>query len=62
MGLKSDTKFGGQLNCHFEIDIRNLTTNFDPSTWKSQNLHFNGHFLSKVYNVGAKKPQRSYVW
>ena len=32
MGLKSDTKFGGQLNCHFEIDIRNLTTNFDPST------------------------------
>ena len=32
MGLKSDAKFGGELNCHFEIDIRNLTTSFDPST------------------------------
>ena len=27
-----------------------------------KNLHFNGHFLSKVYIVWAKKPQRSYVW
>ena len=29
-------------------------TNFDRSTWKSQNLHFNGLLLTKVYNVWAK--------
>ena len=31
------------------------------NTWKSQNLHFNGLHLSKVYNVWAKKLQRNYV-
>ena len=25
-------------------------------------LHFNGHLLTKAYNVRAKKVQRSYVW
>ena len=27
-----------------------------------KNLHFNGMRLTKVYNVWAKKVQRSYVW
>ena len=27
-----------------------------------KNLHFNGLFLTKIYNVWAKKAQRSYVW
>ena len=27
-----------------------------------KNLHFNGLILTKVYNVSAKKVQRSYVW
>ena len=27
-----------------------------------KNLHFNGLLLTKVYNVWAKKVQRSYVW
>ena len=31
------------------------------NTWKSQNLHFKGLILGKVYNVWAKKLQRSYV-
>ena len=34
---------------------------FWPNTWKSQNLHFNGLLLTKVYNVWAKKLQRSYA-
>ena len=28
---------------------------FWPKTWKSQNLHFNGIILTKVYNISAKK-------
>ena len=34
-------------------------------TWALENLknlHFNGLLLTKVYNVWAKKVQRSYVW
>ena len=34
---------------------------FWPHTRKSQNLHFNGLLLTKVYNVWAKKLQSSYV-
>ena len=30
--------------------------------WKYQNLRFSGLFLTKVYNVWAKKVQKSYVW
>ena len=49
MTMKNDAKIGG-LTCRFKIDMRNLT-NFDPSTRKSQNLHFNRVFLIKVYNA-----------
>ena len=31
MTIKNDAKFEEELNCHFKIDMRNLT-NFDPST------------------------------
>ena len=34
---------------------------FWHNTWKSQNMHFNGLFLTKVYNVWAKKVQRTYT-
>ena len=27
-----------------------------------KNLHFNGLLLDKIYNVWAKKGQKSYVW
>ena len=37
MTLKSDTKFGEESTCRFKIGMGNLT-NFDPSTWKSQNF------------------------
>ena len=34
---------------------------FWPSTQESPNLHFNGLFLTKVYNFWAKKVQMSYA-
>ena len=60
MTMKNDAKLKRELTCHFKLDMRNLT-NFDPSTRKSQNLHFNELFLMEVYNVQAKKVQRSYI-
>ena len=50
MTMTNDAKFKEELTCQFKIDMRNLT-NFDPSTRKSQNMHFNGLLLTKVYNV-----------
>ena len=50
MTIKNDAKFEEELTCQFKIDMRNLT-NFDRSTRKSKNLHFNGLLLTKVYNV-----------
>ena len=50
MTLKNDATFEEELTCQFKIDIRDMT-NFDQSTRKSQNLHFNGLLLNKVYNV-----------
>ena len=44
MILKSDVKFARELTGRFKIDTRNLT-----------NFHHNGLFLTKVYNVWAKK-------
>ena len=44
-----------------KLTIRNLT-NFDLSTRKSENFHFNKLLLIKVYIVWTKKVQRSYVW
>ena len=60
MTMKNDAKFEMKLACQFKTDTRNLT-NFDPTTQKSQILHFNGLILTKVYHVSAKRVQRSYV-
>ena len=54
MALIIDATFEGKLSCALKNDSRNLT-NFDPSTRKSQNLHFNGLFLVKVHHLWAKK-------
>ena len=62
MTLKSDAKFREKLTYRFKTDMRSLT-NFGPEHTKvSRNLHFNGFFLTKVYNVWAKKLQKSYIW
>ena len=58
--MKNDAKFEQQLTCQFKIDMSNLT-NFDLSNGKSRKLHFKAMLLTKVYNVRAKKVQKSYV-
>ena len=50
MTLKSDAKFDKKLTLDFKNDMKNLV-NFDSSSGKSENLHFDGLLLSKVYNV-----------
>ena len=50
MTIKNDAKFEEELTCQLKVDMRNLM-NFAPTTQKSQTLHFNGLFLSKVENV-----------
>ena len=52
--MKNDKKSEEEMTCYFKIDIRNLT-NFGWRTQKSQNLHFNGLLLTKVYHVWAKE-------
>ena len=60
MILKNDEKSEEELTCCFKIDIRNLT-NLTKALESLKNVHFNGLFLIKVYNILAKKVQRSYV-
>ena len=50
MTMKNDAKFEEELTCRSKIDMKNLT-NFDSSTWKSKNVHFDVLFLSRVYIV-----------
>ena len=52
MTLKNDAKFEEKLTCGLENDMRNIT-NFNQSTWKSQNWDFGGMLLFKVENVWA---------
>ena len=60
MKLNIDTKFEGEPTCRCKKDIRDLA-NFHANTGKSQNLHFDGLLMSKVYKERDKKLQRSYV-
>ena len=50
MTLKSDAKFEKKLTLGSKNDMRNLV-DFLPNHSKVQNFHFNGLFLSKVYEV-----------
>ena len=60
MTMKNDAKFEEELTCRFKIEVFD---EFWPERSKvSKNFHFNVLFLKKVYNVSAKKVQRSYVW
>ena len=58
--LKIDRKCEGKLTCAFKNDMRNLE-NFHQSTWKSQNLDFDGILLSKVKNVWSLNLQGSHI-
>ena len=59
MTLIPDVKFEEKLTLGTKTDVRNLV-NFNASSGKSENLHFDVLLLSKAY-VWAKKVQRSYM-
>ena len=50
MTLNSDAKFEEKLTLSSKNDMKNLV-NFNASSGKSKNLHFDGVFLYKVCNV-----------
>ena len=54
MTLKSDAKFEEKLTLGSKNDMRNLV-NFNASSGKSENLHFDVQFLLKLYYLWAKK-------
>ena len=58
MTLRSDAKFEEKLTLVSKIDMRNLV-DFNGSSGKYENLHFDVLLLSEVYFVEAKKNQRS---
>ena len=60
MTLKSGPNFKEKLTFCLKNDIRNLM-NFNSSSEKSENLHFERIFLSKVCNVWGKIMQTSCV-
>ena len=49
MTLKDDAKFIGKLTRGLKNEMRNLV-NFNSSSGKSENLHFDGLLLLKVCN------------
>ena len=50
MKMKDDAKFKGKLTLGSKNSMRNLV-NFNASSGKSENLHFDLLLLSKVYYV-----------
>ena len=60
MTLKSNAKFEEKLTLSSKYDMRNLV-NFNLSSGKSENVHFNVLLLSLAYKVSAKKVQKSYL-
>ena len=61
MTLKSDVKFEEKLTLGSKNDMRNLV-NFNASSGKSENLHFDLLLLSIAYKVLAKKIQNNYLF
>ena len=59
MILKSDAKFEEKLTLRSKNDMRNLV-NFNASSGKSENLHFDVLLLSIAYKVSAKNIQEIY--
>ena len=61
MTLKSDAKFEEKLTLGSKNDMRNLV-NFNASSGKSENLHFDVLLLSIAYKVSAKKVKNYLSW
>ena len=60
MTLKSDAKFEEKLTLGSKKGIKNLM-NFNVSSSKSENLHFDVLLLSIAYKVSAKKVTKNYL-
>ena len=60
MALKSDAKFEEKLALGSKIDMTNLV-NFNATSGKSENMHFDVQLLSIAYKVSAKKMQKIYL-
>ena len=61
MTLKNHAKFEGKLTLVSENDMRNLM-NFNASSDKSENLHFDVVLLLSIaYKVSVKKVQKNYL-
>ena len=58
--IEGCSKFKGKLTCSLENDLRNLVK-FHPSSGKSENLHFDGLFLSEAYKDLDEKVKKSSV-
>ena len=60
MTLESDAKFEEKLALGFKNDMTNLV-DFNASSDKFENVHFDVLLLSIGYKVSAKKVQKSYL-
>ena len=60
MTLESDAKFEEKLAHGFKNDMTNLV-NFNASSGKSENLHFDVLLLLIAYKVSAKTFQKSFI-
>ena len=60
MALENDAKFEEKLALGFQNYMTNLV-NFNASSGKSENLHFDVLLLSMAYQVSVKKVQKSYL-
>ena len=60
MRSKSDAKFNEKLTLNSKKDMRNLL-NFNASSGKSENLHFDVLLLPIAYKDSAKKVEKNYL-
>ena len=60
MTLNGDPKSKGKLTYGLKNDLRN-SVNFHSSSRKSENLHFDGLFLSKAYKDLDEKVKKGSV-
>ena len=60
MTLESDAKFEEKLALVLKNDMTNLV-NFNASSHKLENLHFDVLLLSIAYKVSVKKVLKSYL-
>ena len=61
MTLESDAKFEEKLVLGFNNNDVTKLVNFNVSSGKSENLHFDVLLQSITYKISAKKVQKSYL-